>query len=219
MRVLLVEDDKLLGEGIKQGLIQEGHTVDWMTDGKTGETAMIVEKFDVCILDLGLPEKSGLEVLKTVRKKEIDINIIILTAQDSPEDKVAGLDAGADDYLTKPFNLGELTARLRALQRRATGRTSNIIVHNNISLDPVSHIVQIDGTNVIIPPKEFALLQKLLENAGKVITKDALAQALYSWDSDVDSNTLEVHIHHLRKKVGTDIIRTVRGVGYIIDKS
>jgi two-component system response regulator QseB len=218
MRVLLIEDDQLLGDAIKQGLIQDGHTVDWIPDGINGEAAIYAEHFDICILDLGLPRRSGLEILKNTRNKGIDIKIIILTALDRPEDKVAGLDAGADDYLTKPFNLTELTARLRALQRRATGRTSNEIVHNNIILDPISFNVKVDNKSIVIPPKEFALLQKLLENTGKVITKDALEQALYSWDNEVDSNALEVHIHHLRKKIGNNVIRTVRGVGYIIDK-
>lgn len=217
MRILLIEDDQLLGDGIKQGLIQEGHTVDWITDGIHGETAIYTESFDVCVLDLGLPRRGGLEILRNVRNKGIELKIIILTALDRPEDKVAGLDAGADDYLTKPFNLSELTARLRALQRRQTGRVSNLIEHKNITLDPVSFNVTINETNVVIPPKEFALLQKLLENTGKVVTKDALEQALYSWDNELDSNALEVHIHHLRKKLGSDAIRTVRGVGYIID--
>lgn len=219
MRILLIEDDQLLGDAIKQGLIQNGHTVDWIQDGVNGEAAIYAEHFDICILDLGLPRRSGLEIIKNVRtNKSIDIKIIILTAFDHPDDKVAGLDAGADDYLTKPFNLTELNARLRALQRRTTGRTSNIIVHNNITLDPVAFCVRINDKTITVPPKEFALLQKLLENLGKVITKDALEQALYSWDNEVDSNALEVHIHHLRKKLGNDLIRTVRGVGYIIDK-
>ena len=218
MKILLIEDDQLLGDGIQRGLIQDGHTIDWITDGINGEAAIYTESFDVCILDLGLPRKSGLEILRTARAKGVDIKIIILTAQDRPEDKVAGLDSGADDYLTKPFNLSELTARLRALQRRASGRTSNTITHNNLSLDPSSFNVTLDNKNIIVPPKEFALLQKLLENVGKVITKDSLEQALYNWDNEIDSNTLEVHIHHLRKKLGSDLIRTVRGVGYIIDK-
>lgn len=218
MRILIIEDDNLLGEGIKQALIQEGHTVDWMKDGVTGEQALSIEQFDICILDLGLPRKKGLDVLKSIRRKAYDTKVIILTAMDTPEDKVAGLDAGADDYLTKPFNLSELTARLRALQRRSTGRTTNLIEFKNIKLDPTSHNVLVDNQSIIIPPKEFALLQKLLENIGKVITKDSLEQSLYSWDSEIDSNALEVHIHHLRKKIGSDVIRTVRGVGYIIDK-
>ncbi len=218
MRILIIEDDNLLGEGIKQALIEEGHTVDWMKDGITGENALKIEQFDICILDLGLPRKSGLEILKSIRKKAYDTKVIILTAMDAPENKVAGLDAGADDYITKPFNFSELTARLRALQRRTVGRATNSIEFKNIKLDPISYSLSIDNKSIIISPKEFALLQKLLENAGKVITKDSLEQSLYSWDNEIDSNALEVHIHHLRKKIGSDLIRTVRGVGYIIDK-
>jgi two-component system response regulator QseB len=220
MRILLVEDNKVLGDGIKQGLIQDGHTVDWMMDGIAGENALENEQFDVCILDIGLPRKSGLEVLKSVRAKKIDIKIILLTALDKPEEKIAGLDAGADDYITKPFNSAELLARLRALQRRNTGNLQNIISHErfNISIDINSHVVIKNGQALNLPKKEFALLQKLLENTGKAIPKDMLEQSLYSWDDLVDSNALEVHIHNLRKKLGNDVIRTIRGVGYIIDK-
>jgi len=219
MRILLVEDNNILGDGIKQALIQEGHTVDWMTDGIQGQTALETEPFDVCILDVGLPRKTGLEVLKTVRSKKIDIKIIILTALDKPEDKRAGLDAGADDYLTKPFNTEELLARLRALQRRATGHTENIIENKkyNIILNTAAHTVEHNNQPMTLPRKEFALLQKRLENSGKVITKDNLEQSLYSWDNVVDSNALEVHIHNIRKKFGSEVIRTIRGVGYIID--
>jgi len=218
MRILIVEDDQLLGDGIKQSLIQDGHAVDWMTDGMTGQSALENEPFDICILDLGLPRKSGLDVLRSVRSQKINVKIIILTAQDRPEDKVHGLDLGADDYLTKPFDMMELLARIRALQRRSSGRAANIIKHKNLELDPSSHTILLNGQQILLPRKEFALVQKLLENIGAIITKDSLELALYSWDNEVDSNALEVHIHHLRKKLGTDLIRTVRGVGYIIDK-
>lgn len=220
MRILLVEDDNILGDAIKQGLIQDGHTVDWMQDGIQGQTALEAEPFDICILDIGLPRKTGLEIIKYVRQKKINIKIIVLTALDKPEDKVAGLDAGADDYLTKPFNIDELLARLRALQRRSTGHTENLIENTkyNIKINISSHSVEHNNNNISLPKKEFALLQKLLENSGKAITKDHLEQSLYSWDDAVDSNALEVHIHNLRKKLGTEVIRTIRGVGYIIDK-
>ncbi|MBP9721632.1 MAG: response regulator [Gammaproteobacteria bacterium] len=218
MRILIIEDDQLIGDGIKQALIQDCHAVDWMTDGASGLAALENEPFDICILDLGLPKKNGLEVLRKSRQEKINVRIIILTAQDSPQDKVAGLDYGADDYLTKPFDIAELLARIRAIQRRSSGRAANLIIHRNIELDPGSHTVKLDGEIVLLPRKEFALLQKLLENIGNIITKDALELALYSWDNEVDSNALEVHIHHLRKKLGTSLIRTVRGVGYIIDK-
>lgn len=220
MRILLVEDDNLLGNGIKEGLVQEGHTVDWMLDGVTGQSALESEPFDICILDLGLPRKGGLEVLKAIRQKKIDVKVIILTAQDKPTDKVLGLDSGADDYLAKPFDMTELYARLRALQRRSLGRFDNIIKHEKykLILDQSNHSLTINDQVVALPRKEFAVLQKLLENIGKVVTKDTLEQSLYNWDDTVDSNTLEVHIHYLRKKLGPDLIRTIRGVGYIIDK-
>lgn len=213
MRILLMEDDSLLGEGIKEGLIQEGHTVDWMLDGVTGQSALETEPFDVCILDLGLPRKSGLEVLRSIRQKKIDVKVIILTAQDKPTDKVLGLDTGADDYLAKPFDMSELYARLRALQRRSLGRSDNIIKHEryNLILDQSNHSLTINNQPILLPRKEFAVLQKLLENMGKVVTKDTLEQSLYNWDDTVDSNTLEVHIHYLRKKLGSEIIRTIRG--------
>jgi two-component system response regulator QseB len=218
MRILLIEDDQLLGDGTKQALIQDGHAVDWMTDGVTGQTALENEPFDICVLDLGLPRKSGIEVLKAIRNQKINVKIIILTAQGQPQEKVLGLDAGADDYLTKPFEISELLARIRALQRRSSGRVLNTIKHRNIEIDPSSHSVTLDDQAVSLPRKEFALLHKLFENIGSIVTKDSLELALYSWDNEVDSNALEVHIHHLRKKLGADLIRTVRGVGYIIDK-
>lgn len=218
MRILIVEDDKLIGNGLQQALLQEGHAVDWMLDGESGISALKNEPFDLCILDLGLPKKSGLEVLREARLHRIEINIIVLTAQDKPEEKVIGLDYGADDYLTKPFDISELFARIRALHRRKTGRMTNIIKYKNIEIDLNSRNVTLNQELVFLPRKEFALLQKLLENTGTVITKDALELSLYSWDNEVDSNALEVHIHHLRKKLGTSLIRTIRGVGYIIDK-
>ncbi len=218
MRVLIIEDDQTLGDGIKQALIQDGHAVDWMTDGITGQGALENEPFDIAILDLGLPRKGGLEVLRAIRSQKIDVKIIILTAQGRPEDKVIGLDNGADDYLTKPFDMPELLARIRALQRRSSGRTANVIKHKNLEIDTASHTILLEGQQVLLPRKEFALLQKLLENIGAIVTKDSLELALYSWDNEVDSNALEVHIHHLRKKLGPDLIRTVRGVGYIVDK-
>ncbi len=218
MRILIVEDDNLIGNGLQQALLQEGHAVDWMLDGESGISALKNEPFDLCILDLGLPKKSGLEVLREVRLNRIEVNIIVLTAQDKPEEKVIGLDHGADDYLTKPFDISELFARIRALHRRKTGRMTNIIKYKNIEIDLNSRNVTLNQESIFLPRKEFALLQKLLENTGTVITKDALELSLYSWDNEVDSNALEVHIHHLRKKLGTSLIRTIRGVGYIIDK-
>ncbi|MDH5691744.1 MAG: response regulator [Gammaproteobacteria bacterium] len=219
MRLLIVEDDPLLGEGIQAGLSQEGYAVDWVEDGEAADTALITNEYELMVLDLGLPKKSGLEVLKNLRLKENDLPVIILTARDTVEDRVAGLDSGADDYLTKPFELGELSARIRALLRRRGGRSSPVISHGNLTLDPASHTVTQDGKTVDISPREFTILQLLLENRGKVMSRSRLEEGLYAWNDEVESNTVEVHIHHLRKKLGAELIRTIRGVGYIVDKT
>jgi two-component system response regulator QseB len=218
MRLLIVEDDQLLGDGIQAGLTQEGYAVDWVEDGEAAETALLTNDYEMVILDLGLPKKSGLEVLKSMRAREEDTPVIILTAQDTIEDRVVGLDSGADDYLAKPFDLVELCARIRALLRRRGGRTTPTIEHNNLSLDPASHTVSRDGQPVDISPREFTILLLLLENMGKVMSRSRLEEGLYAWNDEVESNTVEVHIHHLRKKLGAELIRTIRGVGYIIDK-
>ena len=217
MRVLLVEDDALLGEGLYTGLKQDGYAVDWMQDGDSAEVALNVEHFDILILDLGLPKQDGLQVLQKLRSKDDPIPVLILTARDSLDDRIKGLDIGADDYMVKPFDLEELNARMRALLRRSAGRAVPQLVHGNLTLDPAAHEVHCNGVAVDLPPKEFALLQALLESVGRVISKTKLQETLYSWEQDVASNTLEVHIHHLRKKLGSDFIRTIRGVGYIIE--
>lgn len=218
MRVLLVEDDELLGDGVRNGLIQYGYTVDWVKDGQSAQQAILTESFDIVVLDIGLPKKSGLEVVKAIRSKNIATPVVLLTARETVEDRVRGLDAGADDYIVKPFDLDELTARMRALQRRTTSRAEPILTHGNISLDPASHTVHLNGELINISRREFALLQKLLENAGRVLSREHLTSTLYGWGDDVDSNALEVHIHNLRKKFGTKLIRTIRGVGYMVDK-
>jgi two-component system, OmpR family, response regulator QseB len=220
MRVLLVEDDALLGDGIRNGLQQFGHTVDWVQDGQSANNALISnhENFDIVVLDLGLPKLSGIEVLRNIREKNITTPVVILTAKETVEDRVSGLDAGADDYLTKPFDLEELCARMRALQRRSKSRAKPTIKYKNISLDPASHIVKVDEETIMISRREFALLQKLLENAGRVISREQLNQTLYGWGENIDSNALEVHIHNLRKRFGSKIIRTIRGVGYMTEK-
>ncbi len=219
MRILLVEDDELLGDGVRAGLSQYGYTVDWLKDGQSADRALQTEEFDIIVLDLGLPKLSGLNVLENFRARGKQTPVLILTARETVEDRIKGLDSGADDYLTKPFDLDELCARLRALQRRSTGSGgSPIIVHGPIELDPASHTVTVNGELVNIPRREFALLHKLIQNAGRVMSREHLAQSLYGWGEDVDSNALEVHIHNLRKKIGSDIIRTVRGVGYMAEK-
>lgn len=219
MRILLVEDDELLGDGVRNGLIQYGYTVDWVKDGNSAKQAILsTEAFDAVILDIGIPKPSGLEVLRAARAKNIKTPVVLLTARDSTEDQIIGLDAGADDYITKPFDLETLCARMRALQRRTTLRADPILTYGEISLDPASHTVHIKDELVNISRREFALLQKLLENPGRVLSREHLTSTLYGWGDDVDSNALEVHIHNLRKKFGTKLIRTIRGVGYMVDK-
>lgn len=217
MRLLLVEDDTLLGDGIRAGLTQEGYTVDWLRDGEAADNALKSEHFDLMVLDLGLPRRSGPEVLKALRGRGSALPVLILTARDTVADRVAGLDAGADDYLIKPFALDELTARLRALLRRQSGRAVNTIAHGDIVLDPAAHAVSQEGKPVELSPREFAVLQLLLEQRGKVLSKARLEESLYAWGEEVESNAIEVYVHHLRKKLGADLIRTIRGVGYVID--
>lgn len=220
MRILLVEDDKSLGSLIRNALIKNGDAVDWLQDGQAAVEAMVngSDKFDIVILDLGLPKIDGLTALQKIRKAGVNTPVMILTARDTVEDRVKGLDSGSDDYLTKPFDLDELSARIRALQRRSMARTEATITYGSIKLDPASHTAMLNDDVVTLSRREFALLQKLMENIGNVLTREALAQTLYGWNEDVDSNTLEVHVHNLRKKFGNDFIRTIRGVGYMIEK-
>lgn len=218
MRILLVEDDELLGDGLRTGLIQYGYAVDWLKDGLSADQALKTENFDLVVLDLGLPKLPGISVLQNLRARGQTMPVLILTARESVDDRVKGLDSGADDYLTKPFDLDELCARLRALQRRFSSRAEPLLTHDNITLDPASHTVTYHGENVNLSRREFALLHKLLENAGRVLSREHLTQSLYGWGEDVDSNALEVHIHNLRKKFGQEFIRTIRGIGYMIDK-
>ena len=218
MRLLLVEDDKALGEGLRLGLRQEGYTVDWLEDGASALHALLSEDFDLLVLDLGLPRMSGLQVLRELRRSGSALPVLILTARDATEDRIAGLDAGADDYLVKPFDLDELKARLRALLRRSAGRAELRIEHAGVSLDPSSQQVSYQGKPVPMTPKEYLLLHELLSQPGKVLTRERLAQLLYGWDEEAESNTLEVHIHHLRKKLFSSLIRTVRGVCYLVEE-
>lgn len=219
MRILLVEDDELLGDGLRTGLIQYGYAVDWLKDGLSADQALKTENFDLVVLDLGLPKLPGISVLQNLRGRGQTMPVLILTARESVDDRVKGLDSGADDYLTKPFDLDELCARLRALQRRFSSRAEPLLTHEGIVLDPASHTVTFNGDNINLSRREFALLHKLLENAGRVLSREHLTQSLYGWGEDVDSNALEVHIHNLRKKFGQEFIRTIRGIGYMIDKS
>jgi two-component system response regulator QseB len=218
MRILLVEDDPQLGDGLMVGLRQAGFAVDWVRDGHAADLALSSETFDLVVLDLGLPRLSGMEVLKRARDRGRTTPVLILTARDATDDKVAGLDAGADDYLVKPIDLDELTARIRALTRRSAGRAAPLLTHGDLALDPAAHSVTLAGQPVELASREFALLQMLLESAGRVLTRSQLEQSLYGWGDEPDSNALEVHIHHLRRKLGSELIRTLRGVGYTIPK-
>jgi len=218
MRVLLVEDDPLLGDGIRIGLKQQNHSVEWQKDGESAVFHLENDEYDVVVLDLGLPKKHGLDVLKETRTRGNAVPILILTAQNAIEDRVAGLDAGADDYLTKPFDLNELFARLRALTRRAAGRIESTIIHHELELEPATHTLTLSGKIIDLSRREFTVLLELLESRGRVLSRDRLEQSLYGWDDTVESNAIEVHIHHLRKKLGTKLIRTIRGVGYMIEK-
>lgn len=219
MRLLLVEDDPLLGDGICVGLTQEGYRVNWVQDGDAAANILKLEQYDLVVLDLGIPKLAGLDVLKQLRKRGNALPVLILTARDTVQDRVKGLDAGADDYLIKPFNLDELCARLRALTRRQNGSPTPTISIGMVSLDPVTYTVTMNGLLVAVSPKEFAILQILMGNMGKVLSRVRLEQSLYAWDEEAESNTVEVHICHLRKKLGMHFIRTMRGVGYIIDKT
>ena len=218
MRILLVEDDLALGEGIRTALKPEGYTVDWLQDGLSALHALTHESFELVILDLGLPRMDGLQLLKHLRAAANPLPVLVLTARDATADRIAGLDAGADDYLTKPFDVAELKARLRALLRRSFNRPQPVLEYRGISLDPVSQEVCYQGRVINLPRKEFLLLHELIAQPGRVLTRDRLQQALYGWDEEVESNALEVHIHHLRKKFFSELIRTVRGVGYLVDK-
>lgn len=214
MRVLLVEDDALLGDGVRAGLKLGGYTVDWVRDGEAARLALLDHAYQACVLDLGLPKRGGLAVLKELRERGNQLPVLILTARDSSADKIAGLDAGADDYLTKPFDLPELQARLRALLRRAGGTATPTLEHAGVVLDPASKRVTRDGEVVSLSAREYTLLLDLLRHRNHIRTRAQLEESLYSWGEETGSNTVEVYVHHLRKKLGADFIRTVRGLGY-----
>jgi two-component system OmpR family response regulator/two-component system response regulator QseB len=219
MRLLLAEDDPQLGDGLTVGLRQEGYAVDWVKDGIAADLALQNETYDVLVLDLGLPRLSGMEVLVRLRGRGQTLPVLILTARDATGDKIAGLDSGADDYLVKPVDLDELAARVRALSRRSAGRANPELKLGELVLDPAAHQVRLAGVPVELSTREFSLLQVLMQNAGRVLTRAQLESSLYGWRDEPDSNALEVHIHHLRKKLGAECIKTLRGVGYTMRKS
>ncbi|KTS78311.1 XRE family transcriptional regulator [Pseudomonas oryzihabitans] len=217
MRVLLIEDDPDLGAGIRSSLREEGYTLDWLKDGESAVHALREEGFDLVVLDLGLPRLDGIQVLRQSRANGLTTPVLILTARDDTEDRVAGLDAGADDYLVKPFDIKELKARLRALLRRRNGPSQLQLEGGGIVLDPATRRVSFEGQPVNLTPREYQLLHELLANPGKIFSRDRLMGLLYGWDEGVESNTLEVHIYNLRKKLRADLIRTVRGIGYRLE--
>ena len=217
MRLLLVEDDEILGDGLVAGLTMEGYAVDWLTNGRMADEALKVNSYDLIVLDWNLPDMNGISLLKALRSRKNETPVMVLTARDTIPDRVMGLDSGADDFVIKPFELDEVCARLRALARRNEGRSAPTIEHRGIVLDPAAHQVTWQGEKVDLSQKEFEILSFLMSNIGKVVSRARLEEALYSWNSDIESNTVEVHIHHLRKKLDAGLIRTVRGVGYVVD--
>ena len=219
MRILMIEDDKMLGDATRQGLVKEGYAVDWVQDKKDASIALSVQRYDLVVLDIGLPDGSGLDMLSAMRQKSNKTPVLILTANDTVRDRVRGLDTGADDYLIKPFDIEELCARIRSLHRRSLGEPSPLITYKDIILNPASYHVTKDGKEIEIGPKEFVILQTLIGKAGRVISKTVLEETLYGWDDEFSSNTIEVHIHRIRKKLGNDFIKNIRGVGYIVEKT
>jgi len=218
MRILVVEDDPLLGDGIQAGLAQAGFSVDWVKDGIAGELALKTASHAAVVLDLGLPRLAGLELLRRIRAGGNKTPVLVLTARDSVEDRIKGLDNGADDYMVKPFDLHELAARLRALIRRSAGEAAPLLRVGEIEVDPAARRVQFKGRPIELPAREYALLHALLLAAGRVLTREQLAERLYAWGEEVESNAIDVHIHHLRRKLAPGVIRTVRGVGYLMPR-
>ncbi len=216
MRILLAEDDPLLGDGLRAGLRQLGFQVDWVRDGEAAQRELAAEPYAAAVLDLGLPRKDGLDVLAAVRQAGSTVPVLVLTARDAVPDRIRGLDTGADDYVVKPVDLEELAARLRALVRRAHGQPQEYLTAQDVRLDPASRSVLQAGVPVTLSSREFDLLHVLMLNAGRVLSREQLEQHLYSWGREVDSNAVEVHVHHLRRKLGADLVQTVRGVGYLL---
>ncbi|ACV34512.1 response regulator transcription factor [Accumulibacter sp.] len=218
MRVLLVEDDPMIGKSVQQGLRQDGHTADWLRDGQQAELALATTPYDILLLDLGLPGRSGLDVLTRLRRSANSIPVLVITARDAIADRIRGLDAGADDYLVKPFDLDELSARMRAVQRRHAGRAEPVIENGPLRMNPATHELTLDGTPVTLSAREFALLQALLEQPGVPLSRARLEEKLYGWGDEIESNAVEVYIHSLRRKLGAEQIKNIRGVGYLVPR-
>jgi two-component system, OmpR family, response regulator QseB len=218
MRVLVVEDDRMIAKGLHTALKQDGYAVDGVSDGRSASAALRSSRFDLVLLDLGLPERDGLEVLRELRSRGDATPVIIVTARDDTQNRIQGLDAGADDYIVKPFDLDEVAARMRSVLRRAAGRGDPSIRHRGITLDPVSHAVERGGEPVVLSAHEFAVLEALMQRPGTVLSRAQLEDRLYGWSEGIESNAIEVYVHGLRRKLGNDAIRTLRGVGYYVPK-
>jgi two-component system, OmpR family, response regulator len=218
MRVLVVEDDRMIAKGLHTALKQDGYAVDGVSDGASAAAALRSARFDLVLLDLGLPGRDGLEVLRELRARGDATPVIIVTARDDVQNRIQGLDAGADDYIIKPFDLDEVAARMRSVLRRAAGRGDPCIRHRGITLDPVSHAVERDGLPVLLSAHEFSVLEALMQRPGTVLSRAQLEDRLYGWSEGVESNAIEVYVHGLRRKLGNDAIRTLRGVGYFVPK-
>lgn len=218
MRLLLVEDDPMIGKAVRQGLTAAGFCVDWVQDGRAAELAIANQVYQTVILDLGLPRQDGLAVLAAARSRRNPVPVMIATARDAVADRVAGLNAGADDYLVKPYDLDELIARARALVRRHAGNATPVLECGALRVDPVARTVRLDGQLVVLSAREFSLLEALMQKPGAVLSRDRLEDAVYGWSAELGSNAVEVHLHHLRKKLGADRIRNVRGVGYCVSE-
>jgi len=218
MRILLVEDDKMIGESVRLSLQREGYVVDWARDGRMVETALATEHFDLVLLDLGLPGKDGLAILRSLRQQKKTVPVIVVTARDSVDDRVKGLDAGADDYIVKPFDLDELAARIRSALRRSSGRAEPEVEIMGVRLTPQSRQVIRDGKPVMLSAREYAIVEALMLRPGAILSRAQLEERMYGWGDEIESNAVDVHIHGIRRKLGSEFIQNVRGVGYFVPK-